>query len=111
MIDTYEIVISSPSAISVLASKANRWLCNNIGLAFGKQEWETMLKTGKMAIPSLSLHENELVQSKPRTKVIHPKYSKHCPHILAHTIDCVCSKMLNHGLNQGLFLSLFKFFG
>ena len=77
MIDTYEIVISSPSAISVLASKANRWLCNNIGLAFGKQEWETMLKTGKMAIPSLSLHENELVQSKPRTKVINPKYSKH----------------------------------
>ena len=77
MIDTYEMVISSPSAISVLSSKANRWLCNNIGLAFGKQEWETMLKTGKMAIPSLSLHENELVQSKPRTKVIHPKYSKH----------------------------------
>ena len=27
---------------------------------------------------------------------------------LISTIDCVCSKMLNHGLNQGLFLSLFK---
>ena len=27
---------------------------------------------------------------------------------VAHTIDCVCSKMLNHGLNHGLFLSLFK---
>ena len=26
------------------------------------------------------------------------------------TIDCVCSKMLNLGLNHGLFLSLFKFF-
>ena len=27
---------------------------------------------------------------------------------MAHSIDCVCSKMLNHGLNHGLFLSLFK---
>ena len=27
---------------------------------------------------------------------------------VAHTIDCVCSKMLNHGLNHGFFLSLFK---
>ena len=25
---------------------------------------------------------------------------------MAHTIDCECSKMLNHGLNHGLFLSL-----
>ena len=42
-------------------------------------------------------------------KVIYPKYSqKHWPYTLAHTIDCVCSKMLNHGLNHGLFLSLFK---
>jgi putative flippase GtrA len=43
-------------------------------------------------------------------KVIHPKYSKHWPYTLANTIDCVCSKMLNYGLNHGLFLSLFKFF-
>ena len=43
-----------------------------------------------------------------KAKVIHPKYSKHWPYTLAHTIDCVCSKMLNHGLNHGLFLSLFK---
>jgi hypothetical protein len=26
----------------------------------------------------------------------------------AYTIDCVCSKMLNHGLNHRLFISLFK---
>ena len=38
------------------------------------------------------------------TKVIYPKYSKHWPYTVVHTIDCVCSKMLNHGL----FLSLFK---
>ena len=37
-------------------------------------------------------------------KVIYPKYSKHWPYTVAYTIDCVCSKMLNHGL----FLSLFK---
>ena len=34
-------------------------------------------------------------------------YSKHWPYTVAHTIDCLCSKMLNHGLNHGLFLSLF----
>ena len=37
-----------------------------------------------------------------------PKYSKYWHYTEAHTIDCVCSKMLNHGLNRGLFLSLFK---
>ena len=42
------------------------------------------------------------------TPVIYPKYSKNWPYTVAHTIDCVCSKMLNHGLNHGLFLSLFK---
>ena len=39
---------------------------------------------------------------------IYPKYSKHWPYTVAHTIDCVCSKMLNHGLNHWLFLSPFK---
>ena len=43
-------------------------------------------------------------------QVIYPKYSKHWSYTVAHTIDCVCSKMLNHGLNHELFLSLFKFF-
>ena len=37
-----------------------------------------------------------------------PKYSNHWPYTVAYTTDCVCSKMLNHGLNQRLFLSLFK---
>ena len=44
----------------------------------------------------------------PARKVMYPKYSKHWPYPVAYTIDCVCSKMLNHGLNHGLFLSLFK---
>ena len=41
------------------------------------------------------------------TKVIYTKYSKHCPYTVAHTIECVCSK-INHGLNHGLFISLLK---
>ena len=45
------------------------------------------------------------------TKVIYPKYSKHWLSTVAHTIDCVWSKILNHGLNHGLLFSLFKFFG
>ena len=40
-------------------------------------------------------------------KVIHTKYSKHCPSTVAHTFECVCSK-INHGLNHGLFISLLK---
>ncbi len=36
-------------------------------------------------------------------KVIFPKYSKHWPYTVVHTIDCVCSKMLNHGWNNVLF--------
>jgi hypothetical protein len=39
----------------------------------------------------------------PRIKVIHTKYSKHWPYTVAHTIDCVCSEMLNHGLHISLF--------
>ena len=30
---------------------------------------------------------------------------------MAHTIDCVYSKILNHGLNHGLLFSIFKFLG
>ena len=43
-------------------------------------------------------------------KVVYPKYSKHWLSTVAHTIDCVCSKILNHGVNHGLLFSLFKFF-
>ena len=37
-----------------------------------------------------------------RTKVIYPKYSKQWLSAVAHTIACVCSKVLNHGLNHRL---------
>ena len=43
-------------------------------------------------------------------KVIYPKYSKHWPYLLAATIDCGSSKILNCGLNHGLLLLLFKVF-
>ena len=49
-------------------------------------------------------------------KVIYTKYTRHGLSTVAHTIDCVCSKILNHGLNNRLFpiwlfLSLFKVLG
>ena len=36
------------------------------------------------------------------TKVINPKYSKHWLSTVAHTIHCVCSKILILGWNYGL---------
>ena len=42
------------------------------------------------------------------SKVIHLKYSKHWLYTVASTIDCGSSKLLNHGLNHGVFLPLFK---
>ena len=42
-----------------------------------------------------------------RLKVIYPKYSKHWPHTVAHTIDCVSIVMLNHGLNHSLTFQAF----
>ena len=47
----------------------------------------------------------------PSPKVIRPKYSKQWPYHLASTIGCGCSKVINYGLNHGLFLPLFKFLG
>ena len=44
-------------------------------------------------------------------KVIHPKYSKHWPYTVVYTIDCVCSKVLIHGLPKTEVWWLFsKFF-
>jgi hypothetical protein len=51
---------------------------------------------------------NDRKKTQTSVKVIYPKYSKHWPYTVASTIDCGCSKMLNHGLNHGFFLSLFK---
>ena len=38
-----------------------------------------------------------VLSEEPVTKVIHYKYSKHWLSTVSHTIDCVCSKTLNHG--------------
>ena len=50
---------------------------------------------------------SDLLQLKPGLKVKYPKYSKHWLSTVAHTIDYVCSKILNHEF----IFSLFKFFG
>ena len=44
-------------------------------------------------------------ETEAMSKVVYTKYSKHCPYTVAHTFECVCSK-INHGLNHGLFISL-----
>ena len=67
---------------------------------------ETLIRIGAKEDWKYSAFESE-----PSTKVIYPKYSKHWLSTVAHTIECVCSKILNHGLNHGLLFSLFKFFG
>ena len=41
---------------------------------------------------------NEIIFFCIHIKVIYPKFSKHWLSTVAHTIDCVCSKILNHGL-------------
>ena len=43
-------------------------------------------------------------------KVRYPKYSKHGLYTVAHTINWVCYKILNRGLNPGLLFSLFQVF-
>ena len=63
-------------------------------------------KTATVDVAELSMAVR-LRQAKVITKVIHTKYSKHCPSTVAHTFECVCSK-INHGLNHGLFISLLK---
>ena len=48
---------------------------------------------------SLPSPHNFLLELFPdlETKVVYPKYSKHWLSTVAQTIDCVCSKILNHG--------------
>ena len=38
------------------------------------------------------------------------KYSKHKLSTVAHTIDCMCIKMLNNGLNHGFIIFIFQVF-
>ena len=58
-------------------------------------------------IRALTVHNKKILARDPYPKVIYTKYSKHWPYTVAHTIDCVCSK-INHGSNHGLFISLLK---
>ena len=50
-----------------------------------------------------------IMEFETNTKVTYPKYSKHWPCTVARTIDCVCSKILNHGLDHGLLFLLSSF--
>ena len=61
----------------------------------------------------ITIYSESFSQSRflDQAKVIYPKYSKQWLSTVAHRIDCVCSKISNHGLNHGLLSSLFKFLG
>ena len=75
-----------------------------------KPQWRTAWMIFPVQKSSLYL-KNYLVSIllyESRFKVIHPKCSKHWPYTVVSPIDCGCSKMLNHGLNHGFFLSLFQ---
>ena len=48
--------------------------------------------------------KKKYLRSSFKAKVMNPKYPKHCIFV------CSC-RILNRGLNHGLYLSLFKFFG
>ena len=101
---TYVDLLSTPCTMvstKILCSNSMIWI------------WVHIIHQIKLCFmestPNIYLKINDLAQDLLTSiKVIHPKYSKHGPYTVAHTIDCVCSKMLNHCLNHGLFLSLFK---
>ena len=48
----------------------------------------------------LTVYHISISASHGKIKVIYTKYSKHWPYTVTHTIDWVCSKILNHGLNR-----------
>ena len=65
-------------------------------------------KIGENRIHRFVVRSDEHITILHFSKVIYPKHSKNWPCSVAHTIDCVFCKMLNHGLNHVLCLLLFK---
>ena len=97
----------------VLLSRKAKQYCYNVHTYFERETfhwtlWCCNLYLWVIMVSDVLLYVREARQWQKQGKVIHPKYSKHWPYTVAKTIDCLCSKMLNHGLNNGLFLSLFK---
>ena len=95
-----------------------RWMCREVFSHISPPRFSQVflvLMSSSLLSKTSNKTENDewslKVLERGTRKVKYPKYSKQCPYTVAHTIDCVCSKMLNHGLNHGLFLSLFKLFG
>jgi hypothetical protein len=100
-------------------------ICFWFYLTFNSQcYWNTMVVEWKMAEKPKCSHKifekfyiffflflshcnfriSETPDLKIPAKLYIPSTLKHWPYTMAHTIDCVCSKLLNHGL----FLSLLK---
>ena len=83
------------------------WLKSSFFFCFFN--WEVLMnEIGENRIHRFVVWSDEHITILHFSKVIYPKHSKNWPYSVAHTIDCVCCKMLNHGLNHVLFLLLFK---
>ena len=109
-----ELNLSSPKKIcQIKAGQNNKWNITNT-LALVQVCWPTTFQNPKMLDKSNVQVPKTLAQGKLHfleslcintnssndisTKVMHSKYSKHWPYLLAYRMDCYCSKISNHGL-------------
>ena len=72
----------------VTFTRGPKYLLHRAGQSRGRAK---MMR--KTYVAFWALHINAWLFFTPLTKVIYTKYSKHWPYTVAHTIDCVCSKM------------------
>ena len=115
-----QLNFSSPKKIcQIKAGQNNKWNITKT-LALVQVCWSTTFQNPKMLDKSNVQVPKTLAQGKLHfleslcintnssndisTKVMHSKYSKHWPYILAYRMDCDCSKILNNGLFLSKFL-------
>ena len=73
--------------------------------------FEACQSLGKLSLCGLVRFIALWAKMKAQTKLYIPSTMKNCAYLLAATSSCNCSEISNHGLNHGLFLSLFMVFG
>jgi hypothetical protein len=88
---------------------ANSNFCSMLCISFRLKV--TLIFGNKLDIKIAVAKKSIKNQFAMHTRVMYPKYSKHWLSTVAHTIDCVCSKILNHGLNHGYYFHFSSFLG
>ena len=98
--DFYQNILDTWWSVIAVSSKTGqiKMVCSSSSIII--KFCSVWLETGTYLFVTTSTVHTVLV------KVIYPKYSKHLLSTVPHTLDCVCSKILNHGL----LFSLFRFF-